>query len=145
MTSLDQSCAVEFGSSFAEEGHPTNDQTWLEVEAQASDCGPRIELCSAAESTKRLDWADDAVGGHVVVNVSLDDSIQAAQRINFAFSLRHGGFRCILEEAVLSSPPKLSETIYETLQSMLVAEVAGFEDCFAVDLARRLDDISEST
>jgi hypothetical protein len=145
-TPLDQSCAVELGSSFAEESYLSNDHTWLEVEAQASDCGERVELCDTKDSSKRPDWSDDAVAGYIRVNTTTKYPKEAtfdesSPRIDFVFSLRHGGFRKLFTASGMDAAElrPMGDQTYETLQALLFDTVPGFQHCFHADLALRLE------
>ncbi|CUG92485.1 Hypothetical protein, putative [Bodo saltans] len=149
--SLDQSCVVELGSSYAEVSYISNDQTWLEVEAQASDCGPRVDLCDVEEATKRPDWSDDAVAGYIRVDTETENPKEAtfsetSWRVDFVFSLRHGGFRSLTAVAGTDATElqPLGEDVYETLQALLISLVPKFQHCFASDLARRLEELSSN-
>lgn len=149
MAYLDQSCAVEVGSSLEENSYFSNDQTWLEVEAQLSDCGSRVELCDAEESSKRPDWSDDAVAGFARVDTTTKIASDAtfsetSWRVNFAFSLRQGGFRTltVVAGSDVNDLPVLGEKVYESFQALLVDVVPGFEQCFVADLAVKLEELN---
>lgn len=146
MASMDESCVVELGSSLVEDQTTSDRTAWMEVEAQAADCTPPVAVCDVRESIRRTDWCDDAVAGYLLVDIP---SGSAPHRVDFAFSLRHGGFVPLQPSSSSDAAPLTGElckkVVYESLNTMLLSTLPAFANSFLEELSARLDTVLQSS